>query len=282
MQDQPQNPAQTIPPSAKLDPTRPTVARVYDASLGGKDNYEVDRQVFELVKQVAPHQGDVSWMNRRFLVRAVRYLTEIVGMDQFLDLGSGLPTVQNTHEVAQFSNPDARVVYVDNDPICNAHGRALLEENENTRFVEADLTKPQDVLTHPEITRHLELDRPLVLMQIGTLHHVSDEEDPVAVMRAYVDALPSGSYVAMTHFWDPAAENPEWSRHAHELESKLHEAGLGSGFWRERAQIEKLFVGLELLEPGLVRLDDWWPAGPRTREPWPEENLMLGGVAVKR
>ncbi|EIF00544.1 SAM-dependent methyltransferase [Saccharomonospora glauca] len=271
-----------IPPSAKLDPTKPTVARVYDASLGGKDNYEVDRQVFEQVKQVAPHQGDVSWMNRRFLVRVVRYLTELAGMDQFLDLGSGLPTVQNTHEVAQFSNPEAKVVYVDIDPICNAHGRALLEENEYTRFVEADLTKPKDVLSHPEITRHLELDRPFVLMQIGTLHHVSDEQDPVGIMRTYVDALPTGSYLAITHFWDPADEDPELSRKARELENKVREAGLGSGYWRKREQIEDMFAGLELLSPGLVRLDDWWPAGPRTREPWPEEHLMLGGVAVKR
>ncbi|MGW9309690.1 SAM-dependent methyltransferase [Saccharomonospora azurea] len=277
-----QDAARTVPPSAQLDPTKPTVARIYDASLGGKDNYEVDRQIFELIKQVAPHQGDVSWMNRRFLVRAVRYLTELVGMDQFLDLGSGLPTVQNTHEVAQFSNPEAKVVYVDNDPICNAHGRALLEENEYTRFVEADLTKPADVLAHPEITGHLELDRPLVLMQIGTLHHVADDEDPVGVMRHYVDALPSGSYVVLTHFWDPADENPEWSKQAHDLEAKLRGANVGTGFWRTREQIEEFFGGAELLEPGLVQLDDWWPAGPRRREPWPEEHLMLGGVAVKR
>ena len=274
--------AHEIPPSAKLDPTKPTVARIYDASLGGKDHYEVDRQVFEMIKQVAPYQGDVSKMNRRFLVRVVRYLTEIAGMDQYLDLGSGLPTVQNTHEVAQFSNPEARVVYVDIDPICNVHGRALLEENEFTRFVEGDLTKPETILGHPEITGHLDLDRPLVLMQIGTLHHVSDEEDPVGIMRAYIDALPSGSYVAITHFWDPDTENPELSRKAKELEAKVREAGMGSGFWRKRAQIEEMFGGLELLEPGLVELDDWWPAGPRTRDLWPEEHLMLGGVAVKR
>ncbi len=138
------------------------------------------------------------------------------------------------------------------------------------------------MLSHPEITRHLELDRPFVLMQIGTLHHVSDEQDPVGIMRTYVDALPTGSYLAITHFWDPADEDPELSRKARELENKVREAGLGSGYWRKREQIEDMFAGLELLSPGLVRLDDWWPAGPRTREPWPEEHLMLGGVAVKR
>ncbi|OQO92643.1 SAM-dependent methyltransferase [Saccharomonospora piscinae] len=271
-----------IPPSARLDPTRPSVARVYDASLGGKDNYDIDRRVFEQVMQVAPHQGDVSWMNRRFLVRVVRYLTELAGVDQFLDLGSGLPTVQNTHEVAQFSISGARVVYVDNDPICNAHGRALLEENEHTRFVEADLTDPASVLGHPVIRRHLDLTKPVVLMQIGTLHHVSDAEDPAAIMRAYVEALPAGSYVAMTHFWDPADAAPELSRQAHELMRRLRDAGLGTGFWRTRERIEELLAGLDLLPPGLVELDDWWPAGPRTREPWPEEHLMLGGVGVKR
>lgn len=270
------------PPSATLDPTKPTVARVYDASLGGKDNYEVDRQVFELVKQVAPHQGDVSRMNRHWLVRAVRYLTERAGMEQFLDLGSGLPTVQNTHEVAQFSNPGVRVVYVDNDPVCNAHGRALLEENDLVRFVEADLTEPSAVLSDPVISGHLDLTEPLVLMQIGTLHHVSEEEDPVGIMSEYVDALPAGSYIALTHFWDPGDENPGLSAHARKLEDKVREAGLGTGFWRGRDDILALFHGLELLTPGLVELDEWWPAGPREREPWPEERLMLGGVAVKR
>ncbi|WP_019814482.1 SAM-dependent methyltransferase [Saccharomonospora saliphila] len=269
------------PPSARLDTNKPSIARVYDASLGGKDHYAVDREVFEQIRAVAPYQGDVSRMNRHFLVRVVRYLAGRVGVDQFLDLGSGLPTVQNTHEVAQHSNPGARVVYVDNDPICNAHGRALLEENERTHFVEADLTEPADLLANPEITAHLDLSRPLVLMQIGTLHHVADERDPAALMRAYVDALPSGSYVALTHFWDPEDEDPELHRRARALEHQVREAGMGTGWWRGRDAIASYFGGLDMVPPGLVELDDWWPDGPRMREAWPEEHLMLGGVAHK-
>lgn len=273
---------ETVWPPPELDFNKPTIARAYDALLGGKDNFAADRALADYACQHIPGLKESAVENRKVLVRGVRFLAGEAGIDQFLDLGSGLPTVQNTHEVAQFSNPEARVVYVDIDPICNVHGRALLEENEFTRFVEGDLTKPETILGHPEITGHLDLDRPLVLMQIGTLHHVSDEEDPVGIMRAYIDALPSGSYVAITHFWDPDTENPELSRKAKELEAKVREAGMGSGFWRKRAQIEEMFGGLELLEPGLVELDDWWPAGPRTRDPWPEEHLMLGGVAVKR
>ncbi|WP_007023847.1 SAM-dependent methyltransferase [Saccharomonospora iraqiensis] len=269
------------PPSAELDTTRPSIARVYDAFLGGKDNYAVDRAVYEQVKKVVPHQAEVGWMNRAFLVRVVRYLADVVGVDQFLDLGSGLPTVQNTHQVAQQNNPRARVVYVDNDPVCNAHGRALLEENDRTHFVEADLTEPKALLAHPGVTAPLDLTRPVALMQIGTLHHVSDEQDPAAIMREYVDALPSGSYVTLTHFWDPGDEDPELHRRAVELERTVWETGMGTGWWRGRDAIGALFGGLEPLPPGLVELHEWWPDGPATREPWPEEHLMLGGLAHK-
>ncbi len=269
------------PPSTRIDTTRPSIARVYDAGLGGKDNYAVDRQVIEQVNAIAQHQTEVAWMNRSFLVRVVRYLSAQVGMDQFLDLGSGLPTVQNTHQVAQENNPQARVVYVDNDPVCNAHGRALLEENDRTTFVEADLTGPKELLAHPEVAGNLDLSKPLVLMQIGTLHHVSDEQDPAAIMREYVDALPSGSYVAMTHFWDPGEENPELHRVADEAQRRMGEAGMVTGWFRGRGEIATLFGGLEPVPPGLVELHAWWPDGPAMREPWPEEHLMLGGLARK-
>jgi hypothetical protein len=268
--------------STAVDSSVPTIARVYDASLGGKDNFEVDRQVWARIKEAAPHQGEVSRMNRRWLVRVVRYLADEAGIDQFLDLGSGLPTAENTHQVAQFHNPETRVVYVDIDPICNAHGRALLEENELTHFVEGDLSRPAELLANPAVADRIDFDRPLVLMQCGTLHHMPDEVDPAGIMRQYIDALPSGSYVALTHFWDPGAESPELSEKARELEHTFIKLGLGSGYYRSREQIAGLFGDLELIPPGVAELEDWWPGGPRLRQLWPEEHLILGGVGRKR
>lgn len=264
-----------------VDPTRASIARVYDATLGGKDNYAVDREVVKLIEEIAPGQSDVARMNRRWLVRVVRYLAgPDVGIDQFLDIGSGLPTQENTHEVAQQRNPEATVVYVDNDPVCSAYGRALLEANDRTHFVAADLTEPDTLLAHPDITRYIDLERPLALILCGILHHVDDELDPVGIMRKYVDALPSGSYLAITSFWNPA-DGSDASRMAKELERRFTTAGLGSGWYRTREEIAAFFCDLPLVEPGLVELDDWWPSGPPMRPRPTEERLLLGGLARK-
>lgn len=264
-----------------VDTTRASIARVYDYSLGGKDNYDVDRAAYAAILEVAPRQGDVSIMNRRWLHRVTRHLAGAAGIDQFLDIGAGLPTVANTHEVAQQQNPDAQVVYVDNDPVCNAHGRVLLEQNENTHFVPADLLVEGTLLRHPAVTRYLDMDRPIGLILCGLLHHVDDELDPAGLMRDYVELLPPGSYVAISHFHDPGPAEPELHVLAKELERRFTEKGLGSGWYRTTEQILEFFCGLELLEPGLVQLDDWWPAGPALRERFPEERVMVGGVAYK-
>ena len=263
-----------------IDPTRASIARVYDATLGGKDNYEIDREVVRKVAEVAPRQSDVARMNRRWLIRVVRYLAEDAGIDQFLDIGAGLPTLENTHQVAQQRNPDARVVYVDNDPVCNVHGRALLEENDETHFVAADLTEPDTLLVHPGVTRHLDLTRPVGLILCGILHHVDDGLDPVGIMRKYIDALPSGSYVGITHFWDPA-DGTEAHDMARELERRFTSLGLGSGWYRTREEIAALFCDLQIVEPGLVELDDWWPTGPPMKVRLTEERLLLGGLGYK-
>lgn len=263
-----------------VDPNRASIARVYDASLGGKDNYEIDRQVLGKILEVAPHQGDVSRLNRRWLVRVVRYLVDEAGIDQLLDVGAGLPTVENTHQVAQQRNPEARVVYVDNDPVCNVYGRALLEDNDRTHFLLGDLTEPDTLLNHPEVTKHLDLSRPVGLILCGILHHVDDELDPAGIMQQYVDALPSGSYLAITHFWDPA-DGSDAHEMAVELQRRFTQAGLGSGWYRTREEIMPFFCGLDLIEPGLVELDQWWPTGPAVRELLTEERLILGGVARK-
>ncbi|GAA5063047.1 SAM-dependent methyltransferase [Nocardia callitridis] len=264
-----------------VDPTRASIARVYDATLGGKDNYDVDRFVRDKVAEIAPRQSDVARMNRRWLHRVVRYLSGTVGIDQFLDIGAGLPTVGNTHEIVQQQNPDAKVVYVDNDPVCNAHGRVLLETNENTHFVPADLTQPDTLLSHAEVTKHLDLSRPIGVVLCGILHHVDDDLDPAAIMQRYVDRLAPGSYIGITHFWDPGAESDEAHQMALELQRRFTEMGLGSGWYRSRAEITSLFGDLNILEPGVVELDDWWPSGPSVHQRSTDERLILGGLGYK-
>lgn len=264
-----------------VDTTRASIARVYDYSLGGKDNYEIDRAALQQILEVAPRQGDVSKMNRRWLHRVVRYLGGTAGIDQFLDIGAGLPTVGNTHEIAQQQNPEARVVYVDNDPVCNAHGRVLLEQNEYTHFVSADLTEEGTLLSQEKITRYFDMDRPIGLILCGILHHLDDEDDPAGITKRYIDLLPEGSYLAISHFWDPG-EGAERHELALEMQHRFTECGLGSGWFRTTEQIAEYFGDLEIIEPGLVELDDWWPAGPPTRPRYPEERMMIGGVGYKR
>lgn len=263
-----------------VDTARASIARVYDATLGGKDNYDIDRLVRDKVAEIAPRQSDVARMNRQWLHRVVRYLSGPAGIDQFLDIGAGLPTVGNTHEIAQQQNRTATVVYVDNDPVCNIHGRVLLEKDDYTYFVPADLTEPNTLLAHPEVVEQLDLTRPLALILCGILHHVDDELDPAGIMRQYVRAIPPGSYVAITHFWDPA-DGTEAHDMAIQLQERFIKAGLGSGWYRTRAEIAALFADLELLEPGLVELDDWWPMGPALEPRCTEKRLLLGGVGYK-
>jgi len=263
-----------------VDTARASIARVYDASLGGKDNYDVDRSALGEILEIAPRQGDVSVMNRRWLHRVTRYLAGTVGIDQFLDVGAGLPTVGNTHEIAQQQNPEAHVVYVDNDPVCNAHGRVLLEQNDYTHFIPADLTEPDTLLERQDVRKYLNLNRPIALILCGILHHVDTELDPTGIALRYIEKLPAGSYVAITHFWNPN-DGSEQDELAKELQRRFTEKGLGSGWYRTRDEIEQYFGDLEILEPGLVELDDWWPAGPPVRTRLPEERVMLGGVGYK-
>ncbi|OLT45466.1 hypothetical protein BJF85_18795 [Saccharomonospora sp. CUA-673] len=263
-----------------MDPTTPSVARVYDAFLGGTDHYASDVAVFEQVNAVAPQMADLARSTRDWLVRAVRYLAGTAGMDQFLDLGAGLPSAENTHQVAQRYNGDARVAYVDIDPVVAAHGRALLEENQQTRLVQADLTRPDDIWAHPEISGFLELDQPLVLMQSGTIHHVPDSEGPQEIMERYIELLPSGSYIAFMHFHDPEDDGPG-TELARFVEQVFAQGDMGSGFFRTREQLTRFLHGTELLDPGLVRLEDWWPNGPHLQPLTVADQVALAGVARK-
>jgi hypothetical protein len=251
-----------------VDPTRASIARVYDAFLGGKDNYEIDRQVFEKVRATAPEARDLAWSNRNFLTRAVRFLTDQGGVRQFLDCGSGLPTAENTHQIAQRIDPEARVVYIDNDPVVIAHGEALLTENDFTHFGSADIFKPQEVLNHPVVLKHLDFSKPIGLLHVGTLHHYT-ADNGAELMQEYIDALPSGSFVAISHFLDP--QTPEHSALARRMEDVFIHSPMGSGMFRTKEQIKAFLPGLEIIPPGpgkegdLELSDMWWPDGPRLR-----------------
>jgi SAM-dependent methyltransferase len=261
-----------------VDPTRASIARVYDAFLNGKDNYEIDRQVLRGVQKAAPEAQDLATENRGFLIRASRFLASQAGITQFLDCGSGLPTAENTHQVVQRINPDSRVVYIDNDPVVLAHGRALLEENENTHFVAADIFEPEQIIQNEIVRKHIDFTEPVGLMQIGTLHHLTGTREPSDIMRTYIDALPSGSYVAICHFFDP--EN-EYSAVARRMEDVFLHSPMGSGTFRTQAEIEALFAGLEMVDPGVVLAANWWPDGPRIKPLNQAQATIAAGIGRK-
>jgi S-adenosyl methyltransferase len=265
---------------AYIDMTKASIARVYDAFLNGKDNYEIDREVLRRVQQVAPEAVKLGTDNRNFLIRVTRFIASQTAITQFLDCGSGLPTAENTHQVAQRIQPDACVVYVDNDPVVLAHGRALLEENDQTHFSAADIFEPRQVLEDQVVRRYIDFSEPIALFQLGTLHHYDGARSPQSIMAEYIDALPSGSYVAISHFFDPQT-TPELSDLARKMEHVFLHSPIGSGWFRTRAEIEAMFPGLELIEPGLVQCADWWPDGPHIKPLDPVQYCIVGAVGQK-
>jgi hypothetical protein len=249
--------------SAALDATTPNAARIYDSWLGGKDNFGVDRQVASEVTQAAPFVVEGARANRAFLRRAVTHLAR-AGIDQFLDLGSGLPTSPNVQEIAQEISPDARVVYLDRDPVVLVHARALLA-GERTIAVAGDIRAPHAILTDPEIRAHLDFDRPIGLLLVAVLHFVTEHEKPAQIVATFRDALAPGSYLALSHVADLGNSEPadsprvptraEATRHA----AQVYEALAGPFALRTPAEIEALFDGFELMPPGVVAAHEWHP-----------------------
>ena len=267
-----------------IDPNRPSIARVYDGFLGGKDHYAIDRLVMEKVLQAVPEAADIARGNRGFLNRACRFLAAQTGIEQYLDCGSGLPTAENTHQIVHRTLPEAQIVYVDNDPVVLAHGRALLADEEFTHMVEADIFTPKQVLDNPVVQRNIDFTQPAVVMHVGTLHHLVGDSGP-SVMGAYIDALAPGSYVVFSHFYDP--EVPELTALAKRIENVLTSGPLGAGAFRTRAEIEAMLPGLEFIQSngegdiGLVPCAEWWPDGPVLRNPSPASRCIAGLVARK-
>ncbi len=262
-----------------IDTSKASIARVYDAFLNGKDNYEIDREVLRRVQQVAPEAAQLAFDNREFLIRATRFIALQTGIRQYLDCGSGLPTAENTHQVAQRLRPDSTVVYVDNDPVVLAHGRALLEENDQTHFVAEDIFEPERILRNEVVRKQLDFSEPIALFQMGTIHHYAGERAPADIMAAYVDALPSGSIVGISHFFDPLTE--AHSALARRMEDVFLHSPMGTGLFRTREVIEGMFPGLEMVEPGVVLCADWWPDGPRLKPLDEVQYCIAGGLGRK-
>ncbi|MFJ3422951.1 SAM-dependent methyltransferase [Streptomyces sp. NBC_00252] len=240
------------PLADRLQLDRPHSARVWNFLLGGKDNYAADREAGEMIVQMFPDIALLARLQRRFLVRAVRYLTEEAGIRQFLDIGTGLPTVDNTHEVAQRIAPESRIVYVDNDPLVLVHAQALLTSTPEgaCAYLEADVRDPEHILEVAAKT--LDFSQPIALTMLGILGQIPDSDEPEAVVSRFLEALPPGSYLALSDGTDTnAALNQAISVYNANSASSYHLRG--------PERIEAFFTGLEVIEPGIVPTSQWHP-----------------------
>ena len=259
--------------------TPPNIARIYDYLLGGKDNFAPDRAVGDRIAQALPAVHLGVQQQRAALRRGVRYLVAEAGLRQLLDIGSGLPTADNVHQIAQQIDPLTQVVYVDNDPAVLTHARALLADNKQTAVVAADLLQPADLLADPLLREHIDFTRPIGLLLVGILHYVLDEEKPAELVRALVDALPSGSYVFIHHLITPEETADEDTVAA---EAALR-AGVGRGQFRTMAEVAAFLDGLDLVDPGVVTVSEWRPDEdtPSVQDN-PVLRLAAVGIARKR
>ncbi|MER5600273.1 SAM-dependent methyltransferase [Streptomyces sp. NPDC002265] len=253
-----------------IDTSRPHPARIYDYLLGGKDNYEVDAAAGERLAAAAPEVRIGLRANRAFLRRAVRHVVGS-GVRQILDIGTGLPTSPNVHEIAQEVAPDVRVAYVDNDPIVKAHGDALLSRSGTTSIVLADLRDPRAVVDHPDVRRIIALDEPVALLLVAVVHFLTDAEQPGQIVATLRDALPVGSFLVLSHATGDFADRSEAQAVYNKATATLN--------LRTRSEVERFFDGFELLEPGLAQVPFWRPdTPPPTRS---DEIGFYGGVARK-
>jgi hypothetical protein len=275
--EDPFRPYNKYPPPG-VDARSANIARVYNAFLGGKDNFAADRQVVESVVRVVPEAPVIARANRAFLRRAVRYLVGEAGITQLLDIGSGLPAAGNVHEIAHELNPAVRTMYVDNDPVVHVHGQALLADAVTTEVVTADLRRPAELIELPEVQGFLDLGQPMGLLLTAVLHHVNDKEDPAGIMTALREAMAPGSYLVLSSFAWPGPEHPGEAQLVEEVERILRDQ-LGTGYWREPDVVQEWFGDWTLVEPGLVPLAEWRPDG--TGEPPLVVHGMIGGVARK-
>lgn len=259
---------------ARIDTTRPHTARIWNYWTGGKDNYLVDREAGDQIRKLHPGIGDYALADRLFLGRAVHHLAADVGIRQFLDIGTGLPSANNTHEVAQRAAPEARIVYVDNDPLVLAQARALLvgTPEGRTDYLDADLRDVDTVLERAAAT--LDFSQPVALMLLGVVIFIEDDEESYGIVHRLMDALPAGSHLVLSHtITSPAMPDVDaavafWNEH-----------GTPRLTQRTPQQLTRYFDGLDMLEPGLVSCSRWRPEAAGGEEP--DEVAMFGGVGRK-
>ncbi|QMU69474.1 SAM-dependent methyltransferase [Streptacidiphilus sp. P02-A3a] len=251
-----------------VDSERPSIARIYDFYLGGNHNFPVDREAARQVVEMAPELPEIMRVNRAFLRRAVRHLVE-GGIRNFLDLGSGIPTVGNVHEIAQAFDPTSRVVYVDNDQVAVAHSREILNGNDRAMAILADLREPATVLDDPEVNRLLllGLGEPMAVLMSAVLHFVPDDEEAAALVATYRDAMPSGSYLVLSHACDRASAAKRVGPAAAQYSRTIAPMKL-----RSPEEVTRLLDGFEILDPGVVYCSQWRPDpadGPVPADPLP-------------
>lgn len=236
---------------AGIDMERPSSARVYDYYLGGAHNFAVDRQLAEQMAVAYPEIPQIAQANRAFLRRAVEFLVD-AGVRQFLDIGSGIPTVGHVHEIAQAKAPQSRVVFVDIDPVAVEHSRQILAGNDRTGVIHEDVRRPEQIIGHPEVGRLFDLDQPVAVLLVSLLHFIPASEDHAGIISRLTNPLVSGSYVALSHSTNDGPR--DWSA----AKGIYGRAGY-EGKWRNRAELEALFTGFDLVEPGVVWLAEWRP-----------------------
>jgi O-methyltransferase involved in polyketide biosynthesis len=257
-----------------VDASVPNVARIYDYLLGGKDNYSADREAAVELVRLVPDALRAAHNNRRFLQRAVRFLTADGGVRQFIDIGAGLPTQGNVHEVAQGINADARVLYVDYDPVVVSHTQALLVKNPLTVAINRDLRDPGQIIAHPALQALIDLNKPVAILLVAVLHFISDEDNPREIVDELIAAMPAGSYLVVSHV--TADEIPA------QVTAKvreLYDRATASATPRTRADIERFFDGMEIIAPGLTDVFTW--RAEHTLPGEPSRTLFYGGVGRK-
>ncbi|MEV4734374.1 SAM-dependent methyltransferase [Saccharopolyspora sp. NPDC049426] len=257
-----------------VDLDKPSAARCYDFYLGGAHNFAVDRELANKVLDVVPNVKEVALNNRAFLRRAVRYCLD-QGIRQFLDIGSGIPTAGNVHEIVHAVDPQARVVYVDNEPVAVAHSRSILNGNENATIVQADLRDVDDVLESPETQRLLDFSQPVAVMMVALVHFVPESAKPREIIGRYHDKLAPGSYLGFSHV--TGEEFPEGVQGL----VKLYENSTNPVTLRTRAEVAELVSDFELVDPGVVYVSEWHPDSPEDVGEHPEETIVYGLVGRK-
>jgi SAM-dependent methyltransferase len=258
-----------------VDLSTPSVARAYDYALGGAHSFAVDREFFRALEAALPDARLILRANRAFLHRSVRFMVE-AGVRQFLDLGSGIPTVGNVHEIAQRLVPETRVVYVDIDPVAVAHSRLILAGNDRATAIQEDLRHADAILGHPDTRALLDFDQPVGLILAAILHAVPDEDDPYGIVRRLCDVLSVGSYVAISH---ATADSRAVEARAAEQVTKRTST---PGTLRTRAEVLRFFTGFDLVEPGLVWTPQWRPEHPDDVGDHPERMVTYAGVGRRR